>query len=203
MCFARTCRRKEPLTRTTKTYFLSVLVFRVSWGLMSSQPWLWRSTSTGVCRLTFWYKIYTYTVKKEAVRSPETSVCFSLSTQRHEQGTCNLHFKYCLLRTKNCGRKTVFANFRNLCVYVMKYSDECICRNGSDSCELYDRGWLTLNTLTCKIWWAPNKASRWQMGFNSAFKGLNPTRGEWKIKADGRRDASNYSLVRKEINEWP
>jgi len=25
---------------------------------------------------------------------------------------------------------------------------------------------LTLNPLTWKIWWAPNNASRWQMGFN-------------------------------------
>jgi len=32
--------------------------------------------------------------------------------------------------------------------------------------------YLTLNPLTWKIWWAPNNASRWQMGFNSAFKGL-------------------------------
>ena len=32
--------------------------------------------------------------------------------------------------------------------------------------------WLTLILLTWKIWWAPNNASRWQMGFNSAFKGL-------------------------------
>ena len=32
---------------------------------------------------------------------------------------------------------------------------------------------LTLNPLTWKIWWAPNNFSRWQMGFNSAFKGLN------------------------------
>ena len=31
---------------------------------------------------------------------------------------------------------------------------------------------LTLNPLTWKIWWAPNNASRWQMGFNSAFKRL-------------------------------
>ena len=34
---------------------------------------------------------------------------------------------------------------------------------------------LTLNPLTWKIWWAPNNASRWQMGFNSACKGLNTT----------------------------
>jgi len=32
--------------------------------------------------------------------------------------------------------------------------------------------YLTLKSVTCKIWRAPNNASRWQMGFNSAFKGL-------------------------------
>jgi len=32
---------------------------------------------------------------------------------------------------------------------------------------------LTLILLTWRIWWAPNNASRWQMGFNSAFKVLN------------------------------
>jgi len=32
---------------------------------------------------------------------------------------------------------------------------------------------LTLTLLTWRIWWAPNNASKWQMGFNSAFKGLN------------------------------
>jgi len=31
---------------------------------------------------------------------------------------------------------------------------------------------LTLILLTWRIWWAPNNDSRWQMGFNSAFKGL-------------------------------
>ena len=34
--------------------------------------------------------------------------------------------------------------------------------------------WLTLNPLTWKICWVPNNASRWQVGFNSAFKGLIP-----------------------------
>jgi hypothetical protein len=32
--------------------------------------------------------------------------------------------------------------------------------------------WLTLILLTWRKWWAPNNASRWQMEFNSAFKGL-------------------------------
>jgi len=31
---------------------------------------------------------------------------------------------------------------------------------------------LTLILLTWKIWCAPNNASRWQIGFNSAFKEL-------------------------------
>jgi hypothetical protein len=32
---------------------------------------------------------------------------------------------------------------------------------------------LTLILLTWRIWRAPNNASKWQIGFNSAFKGLN------------------------------
>jgi len=35
-----------------------------------------------------------------------------------------------------------------------------------------DNWTLTLILLTWRIWWGPNNASRWQMGFNSAFKGL-------------------------------
>jgi len=31
---------------------------------------------------------------------------------------------------------------------------------------------LTLILLTCRIWWAPKNARKWQMGFNWAFKGL-------------------------------
>ena len=31
---------------------------------------------------------------------------------------------------------------------------------------------LTLILLTCKMWWVPNNARKWQMGFNSVFKGL-------------------------------
>jgi len=31
---------------------------------------------------------------------------------------------------------------------------------------------LTLILLMWRIWWAPNNANKWQLGFNSAFKGL-------------------------------
>ena len=32
---------------------------------------------------------------------------------------------------------------------------------------------LTLILLTWRKWWTPNNASKWQMGFNSAFEGLS------------------------------
>ena len=35
---------------------------------------------------------------------------------------------------------------------------------------------LTLILLKWRIWWAPNNASKWQMGFNSAFKGTSFSR---------------------------
>jgi len=31
---------------------------------------------------------------------------------------------------------------------------------------------LTPILLTWRIWWSPNSARRWEMGFNWAFKGL-------------------------------
>ena len=35
---------------------------------------------------------------------------------------------------------------------------------------------LPLILVTWRKWWAPNNASKWQMGFNSAFKGLRHAR---------------------------
>ena len=58
------------------------------------------------------------------------------------------------------------------------------------SCCLHilDGSLLTLNLLTWRIWWAPNNASKWQMGFNSAFKGLNPFRGcGWRQQEPPKR----------------
>jgi len=51
-----------------------------------------------------------------------------------------------------------------------------------NACKFYSKGrnsesgslfisfkFLILTLLTWRIWWAPNSASKWQMGFNSAF----------------------------------
>jgi hypothetical protein len=39
---------------------------------------------------------------------------------------------------------------------------------------------LTLILLTWSIWWAHNNASKWQLGFNSAFKGLKEVFFIWR-----------------------
>ena len=38
--------------------------------------------------------------------------------------------------------------------------------------EIQRCSFLTLILLMWRIWWAPNNASKWKMGFNSEFKGL-------------------------------
>jgi len=44
---------------------------------------------------------------------------------------------------------------------------------GSVEFQTWNECNLTLKPLTWKMWLAPNNASRWQMGFNSAFKRVN------------------------------
>jgi hypothetical protein len=41
---------------------------------------------------------------------------------------------------------------------------------------------LTLILLTWTIWRAPTNASKWRMGFNSAFKGLRLIFKKWDVK---------------------
>ena len=60
-------------------------------------------------------------------------------------------------------------NARNGVGYVRKKS-QTFHQNGT---LLHICGPLTLILLTWRKWWTPNNASKWQMGFNSAFKGLN------------------------------
>ena len=48
----------------------------------------------------------------------------------------------------------------------------------SKNCREYSI--LTLYLLTWKIWWSPNNVSKWQMRFNSAFKGLINV---WQLRA--------------------
>jgi endonuclease/exonuclease/phosphatase (EEP) superfamily protein YafD len=53
--------------------------------------------------------------------------------------------------------------------------------------SIFSTLWLTLILLTLTKWWAPAGASKRQMGFNSAFKGL---------KCSNRLTALNEKLER-------
>jgi len=56
---------------------------------------------------------------------------------------------------------------------------------------------LTLILLTWRIWWAPNNASKWQVGFNSAFKGLRQKLwvSQWDISFVTWKEAIQLGLL--------
>ena len=60
-----------------------------------------------------------------------------------------------------------FNNDRTL--YLMSHS---ACCHTCYTIQLMHYPYLTLILLMWRIGWAPNNTSKWQMGFNSAFKGL-------------------------------
>jgi hypothetical protein len=65
--------------------------------------------------------------------------------------------------------KSTFVWFKEVCTPIMTsltyiFSWHCTTQQTNET--------LTLTLLTWKIWWAPNNASKGQMRFNSAFKGL-------------------------------
>ena len=70
----------------------------------------------------------------------------------------------------NSADKSGHTDLRN----AVKLSVACD-RNCPKHVEFYSKNKfkkLTLILQTWRIWWAPNNASKWQMGFNSVFKGL-------------------------------
>jgi len=72
-----------------------------------------------------------------------------------------------ILRQFTCASFGEYKNFDNVKMHGM-YVKKKRKQTNSVSC-VYS---LTLILLTWRIWWAYNDASRWQMGFNSVFKGL-------------------------------
>ena len=64
---------------------------------------------------------------------------------------------------------SVFLYFRVPFLHLCRCASYCLCTWMSSAKEFFS---LTLILLTWKIRWAPNNVSNWQMGFNSAFKGL-------------------------------
>jgi hypothetical protein len=54
---------------------------------------------------------------------------------------------------------------------------------------------LTLNLVTINIVAPPSNTSKWQMGFNSAFKGLKAAAHKWAgIAQSVQRDATGWTV---------
>ena len=64
--------------------------------------------------------------------------------------------------------------------------------------ECYKFSGLILILLTWRIWWAPNNVFKWQMGFNSALKGL--TRGPTCSEEDFASLTMDENFVFRFIN---
>jgi hypothetical protein len=66
------------------------------------------------------------------------------------------------------------ATFRPVaqCLNQLRHTDKCFFYSSYNKYRLFPETLLTLILLTWRIWRAFNNASRWQMGFNSAFIGL-------------------------------
>jgi len=60
-------------------------------------------------------------------------------------------------------------NCRSLCMHARLLGRSVL---GRSTGRVEPEMLLTLILLTWRIWWAPNNANIWQIGFNSAFKGL-------------------------------
>ena len=91
--------------------------------------------------------------------------------------TDNMHY---LLNISHsyCGVVSLWENFVEACVSHRRdrYRDTAFWTQTTlpSSCHIVLQvASLNLILLTWRIWWAPNNASKWQMGFNLAFKGLN------------------------------
>jgi hypothetical protein len=60
--------------------------------------------------------------------------------------------------------------------------------------------WLSLILLTWRIWWAPNNANKWQMGFNWAGKGL--TRERYFLVSQIQFTIKNSIYISKNVTTY-
>jgi len=92
------------------------------------------------------------------LRTQVTRCC----TFQRSIATDHMKWRPLLYRSSSCQPRQAIA--------PAQYSNlKCVSRLRA---TLYIKVKLTLILLTWRIWWAPNNASKWQMGFNSSFKWL-------------------------------
>jgi len=66
----------------------------------------------------------------------------------------------------------VLLTIANLHTILHAHLFRAVCMNVYQSDRGLERISLALILLNWRVWWAPNDASKWQMGFNSVFNGL-------------------------------
>jgi len=70
-------------------------------------------------------------------------------------------------------RKIVVTQRKQISKYFCYFDPKFAAKTSDHIAVLwYIYAYVTPIPLTWKIWRAPNNANKWQMGFNSAFKGL-------------------------------
>ena len=121
-------------------------VFIYEWHLRFLHQWLAR------CLGSYVPLFRRNMLKIGAVQSPINTYLTHPSIQPHVTQH-NIHTNCCLYTKCMMGFR-----LGRLRVWILEY------------CDYHT---LTLILLTWRIWWAPHNASRRQMGFNLAFKGLN------------------------------
>jgi len=91
-------------------------------------------------------------------------------------GEDQFYFLKGYLFRSSCNINRPWLFFRKLFFFVEDGNCKClftICSMYVPFCQFIFIVRLTLILLTWRKWWTPNNASKWQMGYNSAFKGLN------------------------------
>ena len=101
--------------------------------------------------------------------SPIHSVQSSLSRKNNEIPNHFIHrcINYLFDRTKPVVFRTSY-DVKRETFFILSQTFLIIKSISYDTCILV----LTLILLTWRIWWAPNNASKWQMGFKSALERL-------------------------------
>ena len=72
-------------------------------------------------------------------------------------------------------------------------------RNAKFLSAILVRNILTPILLTWRIWWTPNNASKWQMGFSWVFNGLI---GNWRLLASWLLSSLQYFKISVMNEKW-
>jgi hypothetical protein len=132
-----------------------------------------RASWRGVCALTWSFMStsnFAYVCQVCKIQ-PFLSDCLNLEegTNQSSQNVI-ITTSLCLITSQRAKISTIGKLFRLWSSGLLFW---ILCLRGT-YCLCLQCDWisLTLILLTWRIWWVPNNASKWQMGFNSAFKGL-------------------------------